>query len=387
MRARLRDAADFEDETIRTRAVKWALGSETRSRIESLLWFAASLPSIADPGDHWDADPWLLGVVNGVVDLRTGVLRPGDPDDRLTMQTAVTFDPEAACPRWTQFIAEIFNENVELVSFVQRAIGYSITGITTDQCLFLLFGTGANGKGTLTNTLKWTLGDYAWNMPFATIEWRDRAAIPNDLAALVNRRFVIASETNDGTRLNESRVKALTRCDPMTARFLHGEFFEFQPIGKYWLSVNHKPIVRDDSYGFWRRLRLIPFAQTFSVNQGLADELRAEASGILAWCVRGCLSWREQGLTPPAVVTDATREYEVDSDLLAAFLAEACELDTASEIRASELFEHYRQWAERHGMTERERLSSTMFGRKLSERFGKLRDSGNRTIYRGLGRK
>jgi putative DNA primase/helicase len=224
-------------------------------------------------------------------------------------------------------------------------------------------------------------------MPFATIEMKDRASIPNDLAALVGRRFAMASETNDGTRLNESRVKALTGCDPVTARFLHGEFFTFDPVAKFWLSVNHKPIVRDDSFGFWRRLRLIPFSQTFAVNADLSLELHAEAAGILAWCVRGCLDWQRDGLNPPAVVVTATREYEADSDQLAGFLGEACDLDAEAEIRASEIYEHYRQWAERHGMTERERLSSTMFGRKLSERFSKLRDSGNRTIYRGLARK
>src|SRR5262249_26229218 len=153
-----------------------------------------------------------------------------------------------------------------------------------------------------------------WNMPFATIELKDRSGIPNDLAALVNRRFVIASETNDGNRLNEARIKALTGCDPVTARFLHGEFFTFEPVGKFWLSVNHKPIVRDDSHGFWRRLRLIEFRQRFTVNPALADDLKSEAPGILAWCVRGALSWQADGLQAPTVVMEATGDYERDSD-------------------------------------------------------------------------
>ncbi len=192
-----------------------------------MLALAQDFRPIADTGGGWDADPWLLGVPNGVVDLRTGELRPGRREDRITMQTAVPYDPEATCPRWKQFLVEIFADDEELIGFVQRAVGYSITGITSEQCLLVLYGTGANGKGTLTITLKFVLGDYAWNMPFSTIEMRNRAAIPNDLAALVGRRFVMASETNDGARLNEARVKALTGCDPITARFLHAEFFTF----------------------------------------------------------------------------------------------------------------------------------------------------------------
>jgi putative DNA primase/helicase len=382
-----REAIEIPDRDAREAVTKFALRLERRDSLTNMLAIARAIKPIADAGVRWDADPWLLGCPNGVVDLRTSVLRAGQPADGITMNTSVAYDPAATCPRWDRFITEIFGDHADLIGFIRRAVGYSLSGITTEQCLFLGYGTGANGKGTFANTIKRALGDYAWNMPFATIELRDRAAIPNDLAALVNRRFVIASETNDGTRLNESRVKALTGCDPVTARFLHGEFFTFEPVAKFWLHVNHKPIVRDDSFGFWRRLRLIPFVHVFPVNAALAGELRAEAAGILAWCVRGCLEWQREGLQPPASVTDATREYEADSDPLAGFLIEACESDPNADVRGSELFDHYKRWADGHGLTERERLSSTMFGRKISERFEKLRDSANHVIYRGLGRR
>lgn len=380
-----RDALDLENRGDREDAIKFALRLERRDAMGNMLALARAMKPIADAGTDWDRDPWLLGVPNGIIDLRTGALRDGTPADGLTMQAGVDFDPDATCPRWTRFLAEVFAGRDELIDFVHRALGYSLTGITTEQVLFLLYGTGANGKGTLTNTLKRVLGDYGHNMPFQTIELRDRAAIPNDLAALLNRRFVIASETNDGARLNEARVKALTGCDPITARFLHGEFFTFEPLAKFWLSVNHKPIVRDDSHGFWRRLRLIPFAERFDVNLGLADELAAEAPGILAWCVRGALAWQCDGLQAPACVTAATREYEQDSDPLGQFLDEACDLEPAAEVGARELFDHYRAWAERHGLTERERLSSTMFGRKMAERFERL--SGAKRTYRGVARR
>ena len=383
-----RQAVEIPDADRREKVFKTAIRLERRDALQSLLTFAAALKPIADAGDAWDHDPLLMGVVNGAVDLRTGTWRPGRREDRLTMSTAVPFDPDATCPRWTQFLTEIFAGDDPLIRFVQLAVGYSILGLTSEQCLFLLYGTGANGKGTFTNTLKFVFGDYAWNMPFATIEMRDRAAIPNDLAALVGRRFIIASETNDGTRLNEARLKALSGCDPITARFLHQEFFTFEPVGKFWLAVNHKPIVRDDSPGFWRRIRLIPFTQAFPINKALADELRAEAVGILAWAVRGCLAWQQDGLHPPAIIIEATREYEEDSDTLAPFRNEAIEPDPDAEVGARELYEHYRRWAMHHGVHERDLMKVQMFGRKMSERF---RSRKNRTTnikcYLGIARK
>lgn len=381
-----REAVDIPDRDRRENVIKHALRLERRDAMNNVLALARAMKPIADAGDGWDADPWLLGVQNGVIDLRTGTLRPGSHADRLTMSTSVDFDPDAPCPRWTRFVAEVFGcDQQELISFVERAVGYSLAGDTSEQCLFLLYGSGSNGKGTFANTLKRVLGDYAWNMPFTTIESKDRTSIPNDLAALVARRFVTASETNDGTRLNEARVKTLTGCDPITARFLHGEFFTFEPAAKFWLSVNHKPIVRDDSYGFWRRIRLIPFTRTFSVNAMLGEELRAEAKGILAWAVRGCLAWQDLGLQAPAVVLDATREYEQDSDPFGQFVDEACELDSAAEVGASELFDHYRQWADRHGLSDRERLTATLFGRKASERFQHIRTNHGKA-YLGVAR-
>lgn len=382
MRRRFKDAAEIDDPDARSRAAKWAINSESRAKLDALLYLAQSERPIADAGKNWDLEPYLLGVPNGVVDLRTGELRPGRREDRITMQAIVRYDPRATCPRWEQFLIEIF-DSAELTGFVHRAIGYSLTTDTSEQCLFVNYGVGANGKGTFANTVKWVLGDYGWNMPFSTIETKDRPSIPNDVAALCGRRFVVASETNDGTRLNESRIKALTGCDPVTARFLHGEFFEFQPVAKFWLSVNHKPIVRDDSHGFWRRIRLIPFAKTFPVNRSLAGELLAEGEGILAWAVRGCLLWQKEHLAAPDIVSEATLQYEKDSDPLAGFINEACDLDPQAETGASELFKHYRRWCDGHAMNEKERLSSTMFGRKFAERFSR-RQTEKCALYRGI---
>jgi putative DNA primase/helicase len=369
VRAWQHEAVELTNRTRADAMLKFARRLERRDALTAMLAIARDLRPIADAGDQWDADPWLLGVPNGVIDLRTGALRPGWRADRITMTASVVFDAQATCPRWERFLDEIFDGDAELVAFIARAVGYSLTGNTREQCLFLCHGAGSNGKGTLTTTLTGILGDYAYNMPFTTIESQQRAAIPNDLAALVGRRLVVASETNDGTRLNEARIKALTGCDPITARFLHSEFFTFEPVAKFWLAVNHKPIVRDDSYGFWRRMRLVPFDRTFAIDGRLADTLAHEAPGILAWAVRGALAWQRDGLTAPAAVLTATEEYERDSDPLAAFFAEACRLDPDAETGANDLYKHYRGWADGHAFSERERLSTTMFGRKMAERF------------------
>jgi putative DNA primase/helicase len=364
-----RGALEIADLQRREATVKAAMRLERRPALDSMLRFAAALRPIADTGTDWDRDPWLLGTPNGVIDLRTGQLRDGRREDRITMNVGVPYDPNATCPRWQRFVSEIFNDDDELVTFVQRAVGYSLTGDTSEQCLFLCHGTGANGKSTFLRTLAAVLGEYAHSMPFSTIELHQRGTIPNDLAALVGRRFVTASETNDGTRLNESRIKALTGEDAITARFLHAEFFTFVPVAKFWLAVNHKPVVRDDSYAFWRRIRLIPFLRTFPGDKTLGPALRAEGAGILTWAVRGCLEWQREGLPTPAAVTEATETYAHESDPLRDFLDEATERAPDCEIAAGDLYDAYRRWAETHGLNDRERLTSTAFGRKMSERF------------------
>ena len=209
-------------------------------------------------------------------------------------------------------------------------------------------------------------------------------SIPNDLAALVGRRFVIAAETNDGTRLNESRLKALTGGDLVSARFLHQEFFEFSPVAKLWLSVNHKPVVTDDSHGFWRRIRLIPFLQQFPGDKMLGRALLAEGSGILSWAVRGCLEWLRLGsLNPPDIVTEATTAYKRESDPLTQFLEDACKVDPKAEAGADELLNAYRQWANKQGLSREEWLSGTAFGRKLKTRFSHHRTRAG-IVYSGV---
>jgi putative DNA primase/helicase len=184
-------------------------------------------------------------------------------------------------------------------------------------------------------------------------------------------------------KLNEARVKALTGCDSITARHLYSQLFTFIPVAKFWLAVNHRPEIRDDSHGFWRRIHLIPFMRTFPLSRTLADELRAEACGILAWAIRGCSDWQRHGLAPPAAVVDATRKYKTDSDHLNGFFEQACRLETTATVGAAELFERYKRWFSEQGLEAGGRLSGTMFGLKVKQRFER-EHTVRGAVYRGL---
>ena len=373
-RQRYQDSLLISDLKARQAAAKWAISSENRSKIDACIVIARSIKPVADNGENWDSDIWLLGVNNGVVNLKTGDLRPGRLGDRITMTTGVDFDPLAKCPRWEQFLTEVFGET-DLIDWLWRALGYTITGDTTEQCVFFGYGMGANGKGVFNGALQAALKDYAYSSPFSTFELYQRASIPNDLAALEFRRFVSSSETNDNTRLNEARIKAISGCDLVTARYLHEEFFTFRPHLKLWLFVNHKPKVIDDSFGFWRRVRLIPFTRQFSGktdDRKLKGKLEAEAPGILAWLVRGCLEWQQRGLEPlPECIQVATRQYREESDIPTRFVADKCVEDPKIAIKANDLYSAYKVWAEAEGMSDREVLTATKFGLRMTERYKK----------------
>ncbi|HSW42622.1 MAG TPA: phage/plasmid primase, P4 family [Patescibacteria group bacterium] len=385
-RARYQGATAISDLRERTDEARFAIATESRQRLDAMLIGAQSEPPVADAGDRWDGDPWLLGVGNGVLDLRTGLLRPGSPADRITLHTDVPYARDATCPRWELFLDEVFAGDEELVDYIGRAVGYSLTGQTTEQCVFLGFGSGANGKSVFLTVLRALAGEYATNTPFSTFELNARASIPNDLAALAGRRLVTASETNEGARLNESRLKALTGGDAITARFLHGEFFTFEPVAKFWLAVNHKPAVSDDSYGFWRRVRLVPFTRqfTYDADPTLAGTLLGELPGILAWALRGALAWQDRGLEPPASVSAATETYRAESDPLGDYVGACCVTGEALDVGATEAYRAYRAWAANEGFAERETLTATKFGRRMKERFSSAhRKSGN--VYLGVG--
>jgi putative DNA primase/helicase len=349
--------------------VKWALRSESRQRQEAMLELAKSEYPLGDSGDGWDADPLLLGVANGVIDLRTGALREGRQADKLTLHSTIAFDATAKAPRWEQFISEVFDGNTELIDFVQRAVGYAMTGGVGEQVIFMAYGTGANGKSTFVEVIRHVLGDYAYNLPFSAFELQNRSAIPNDIAALENRRFVTALETSESARLNEARIKALTGSDPITARFLYGEFFTFVPAAKFWLVFNSFPRVDDDSEGFWRRVRVISFEHQFPKDKRdkqLLQKLKAEAPGILNWAIEGALKWQKNGLSTPQIVTQMSEQYRQQSDPLAEFIADCCDLEPDALATSGALWNEYLRW--KRQQHDDELVDRTTFGRNLQMR-------------------
>jgi len=379
-RLRLRTAANLPDVEERRKEITWALNSESCPRIEAIIKLAQSEPELSDSGTGWDADPMLFAVANGVIDLRTGRLRDGLPEDKITLHSNVVFDPEARCPRWEKFLNEIFEDDQKLISFVKRAIGYCLTGDTSEQVLFLLFGTGANGKSVLLDVLRVLMGDYYYNLPFSTFDLQARSGIPNDVAAIAGRRLVTANETGEATRLNEARIKSLTGCDTITARLLYKEPFTFKPVAKFMLAFNHKPSVADDSHGFWRRIRLILFKRLFdeqTADKHLPEKLLAELPGILNWAIEGCLEWQQQGLGVPEIVKKESEAYRHEMDTFSEFLDDCCVRDPIATVSPSALRMEYEEWCKGHGerpLNSRDlkaRLESRGF---TQERLGKNRD-------------
>jgi len=388
-RERLKCVSHISDDDRRTKQVGWALKSEDHYRLKAAVELVKGIVPIADSGDDWDSRPMLFGAANGVIDLRTGKLHTALREEQITLYSDSPFDPAARCPRFERFLGEIFQSDVELISFVKRAVGYSLTGDLSEQCMFCCFGHGANGKSTLLEILRTVFGPYAYSLPFSAFELKARASIPNDLAAIVGRRFVTSVETAGGVRLNEARIKALTGGDTISARQLYKEFFEFRPAAKLWLAFNHKPIVEDDSEGFWRRVRLIPFAASFSGaarDMKLLSKLESEASGILAWAVQGCIEWQREGLEKPVAVESATEAYRQESDPIREFLEQFYEADPAGCVSSSEIWRDYAEWSRQNGT---DKISQQRFSERLKahglkpERLGHERTRA----WRGLARK
>ena len=356
---------------------------ERRSEQVAMVQTARAFPELKVGSNAWDQDPWLLGTPNGVVDLRTGVLRDGLATDGVSQQVGVPYDAEATCPRWKTFLDEVFDGDLLLIDFVHRALGYSLTGDISEQCFFMALGSGSNGKSLFLSTLQGVWGSYARR---ANMNLFIGDVSRYDMADVVGRRMVLAAESKPDIRLNEDIVKALTGGESQNAERKFGHPFQFDPICKIWLATNAPPKVIDDSYGFWRRVRLLPFLRTFSGStddKHLRDTLRAEMSGILTWVVEGAQQWRQRGLDPPAVVTDATDEYQNAEDPLVEFISDRCTLDPDGIETFTALFAAYGGWAEKVKIPRADRLTRRMMGTHLKRRFATKDLDGSRR-YGGI---
>lgn len=355
----------------------------SKNTAKSVLELAGSDLRIASTPDEWDQEPWLLGTPDGVLDLRTGEHRPACPDDRITKSTAVAPAPSAACPTWLKCLQRITRGDMELQRFLQKMCGYVLTGSTREQVLFFAHGPGNTGKGTFTHTISKILGDYHKETAIETLTESKQDRHPVEIANLVVARLVTCSETEHGRHWAESRIKQWTGGDILSARFMHGNLFQFVPNFKLIISGNYKPRMRPDS-AMRRRFRLIPFTVEIPPDErdpNLESKLEAEWPSILAWMVEGCLAWQREGLKPPPVVRDATDEYfeEEAEDVMSMWLRERCDMDPGAEATHSMLYASFRQFAE--GAGERNISNRAQFGKDLKRLgFGRDRTKSARQV-------
>lgn len=316
-----------------------------------------------------------LNTPGGVIDLKSGALAPHDPKNYFTKITAVEYSENADCPRWTAFLDDIFGGDKDLIRYVQKAVGYSLTGATSEQCAFFLYGTGRNGKSTFLDIIRDIFGDYAANIQPETIMARNSqgSAINSDIARLKGARLVTSVEPNEGVRINEGLLKQLTGDDTVTARKLYGDEFEFKPEFKLWMATNHKPVIRGTDTGIWRRIHMIPFTVQIpeeKIDRRLKYKLAAEMTGIFRWAVEGCLLWQKEGLKMPRAVLEEVREYRREMDVISAFVEDKCTVGKGLSVQSSALYAAYLRWAD---SGNEYKMSNTKFGLEIAKRFEKVK--------------
>jgi len=359
------DEVRGDDAKADERASKWAVKSQGAARIDAMLKLARSEPELSIRDEEFDRDAWVLNVMNGTLDLRTGDLRPHRREDLLTKLVPVTYDAAALAPRWQAFLEQV-QPDPEARGFLARYAGYCLTGEMGEQVFAVHHGGGSNGKGVYSDTMLALLGDYANVTPYATFVQRRPDAPTNDLAALRGARLVVASEPNEGMRLDEGAVKSITGEDPVSARFHFREFFTYRPTCKLILTGNHRPRIRGTDHAMWRRVLLVPWPVTVTKpDKDLRRRLREEISGILRWAVEGCLAWQREGLRPPTVVRSAVDEYREAEDHVGRFIADRCALGSDLVVSSKDLRASYELWVESEG---EEAFSAKALGSRLTDR-------------------
>jgi putative DNA primase/helicase len=369
-------------------AKKWALSCESARSLHAMVDLASVRNGIACDLADFDTDPWLLNCPNLTLNLHPE--SPGQHrnrrEDRVTKRTNAAYRDGAGAPTWTAFLHRIFEGDEEMISFMRRAVGYSLCGVAEEQLFFILHGSGANGKGTFIEAVSHMLGDYATEAAADTfVHRKEESGIPNHLAMLAAVRFVSASETRQGAPLDEALIKRATGGDRIQARFLNREFFEFRPQFTVWMSTNHKPVIKGTEHGIWRRVMFIPFSVQIpreEWDRHIAAKLQAEADGILAWAVQGYVEWRDAGLRPPQRVLAAIADYRAEMDVLAEFLDDRCIVgDTAGGESNTALYTAFREWCERHNENAR---NHRWFSQALQQR-GLRQDPSRKLGRRWLG--
>ena len=362
-----------------------ALKSMDTNKVSAGLQMLKSIIGVSVSVNDLDSDHWMIGTPDGMIDLKSGIPITPDRSKLITKMIGTNYDADATCPTWGKFLDTVTNGDTELIGFLQSAIGYTLTGSNREQCLFFLHGSGCNGKGVFSETIKRLIGDYGQTAPESLFTKDRNQSASNDIARLAGCRMAIAAELEEGSCFAESRIKALTGGDTITARFLHQEFFDFRPTHHFWISGNHKPTVKGSDLGIWRRIRLIPFTVRISdaeKDPNLADKLAEELPGILNWAIEGCLRWQRDGLRTPRCVADATEEYRIEEDVIGQFLSDCTTEDRDSRTLMNTLYEAYQAWAAKAGM--KRPLTATSLNRKLDDRGMNRHKSGGARFWLGI---
>jgi P4 family phage/plasmid primase-like protien len=381
------EAKGLEDDE-RTPVLRWAIISEAKDRRNAMIDLASKERTVVTVINDYDRDPWLFNCQNGTIDLHMGKLKPHDPADMITTISPVVLDPKAECPQWLAFLNEVMGSDQQMVDFLSRATGYTLSADTSAQAMFFPYGDGCNGKGVFLEVVRYVMGGYGKDTSFETfVITRNKNEARNDLAGLVGARFVTASESQDGHKLDEALIKRLTGGDPITCRKLHHEFFTFYPNFKIWMHSNYKPVIRGTDWGIWRRLKCIPFEVTIpddKRDEQLAPKLKTEASGILNWMLKGMADYLKFGMMYPDKVNEATTKYRESQDVVGRFLGDKCVIAEYAESKQTEMYTAFTMWAE----ANREHvMKESQFSDAMRKRFGKPRHKADGNYWQGVGLK
>lgn len=387
------EAGICDNENQRKAIADHAKRSEANNKIQAMVSLARSESGIIIRPNDLDRDGFLLNCENGTIDLRTGELSPHRKSDNITKIIPVSFDPIAECPRWELFLKEIFNNDSELITFIKYAVGYSLTGSIKEECIFICYGTGRNGKSKFLDTLEYILGEYGKNVDPSTFEDIKKSAgsASEDIARLKDSRFISTIETAEGRRLSENLIKKMTGDRIISARELYQRTFQFEQAYKIWIATNHKPIIRGTDNAIWERIKLIPFEVYFSEekrDKDLLEKLVAEAPGILNWALEGCLCWQGLGLYPVTAdkVKVATKDYRNEMDLIGEFIKDKCIQKENISVSKQFLYNAYSEWCKESGIIPESKIR---FGRRLKESYDIKDESGtdNVSIWKNIGLK
>ena len=367
-----REAFLEQDDDLQQVALKFAKKTAGSTAKEAMIKECQHLGNIPASPDDFDSYTDYLNCQNGIINLRNGELLPHDSNFMMSKSCLSDYDTSKGRPeRWLQFLDEVTDGDADLVDYIQRCVGYSISGSTREQCAYFLYGLGNNGKSTFLDTVAELLGNYSANAQPDSLMLNSKfgGGANSDIARLKSARFVTSEEPTEGVRLNEGLLKQLTGGSKVTCRFFYGDEFEYTPEFKIWIATNHKPIVRGTDLGIWRRIKLIPFEVNIpkeKVDKNLKYRLRKEFPQILAWAVDGCIKWQKEGIEEPSRVLEATKEYKQEMDLIASFVEQCVVIDynVRTPFMASDLFSLYLQWAKKNNEYE---MSSAKFFREASK--------------------